>query len=104
MPNIDWSQMQTAEQRAAAARKALVPQAISRAQGKAVLQMLGLWPGVEAWAETLEGEARIKAHIALYDTNEWRRDSPTVTEAAQTMGISPEQLDEMYIQAAAIML
>ncbi len=39
---IDWAQMKTAEQIAEEDRRALVPQEISRAQGRAVLGLMGL--------------------------------------------------------------
>lgn len=101
---IDWSQMKTAEQLAEEARKALVPAVISRAQGKMALIGAGLWPQVESFVAGLEPTARAMAEVALNDTTEWRRDSPFLAQCAQGLGLSDLQLDDLFVQAAGLML
>lgn len=85
--------------------EALVPQTVSRAQGKAALIMGGLWSSVVNYAEGLEDEmVKLLAQTALYDTQEWRRDSPFLTECAQSMGLTEEDLDNLFITASGILL
>lgn len=81
----------------------VVPQAVSRAQGKAVLIQMGLWSAVVAFVEAIEDATqKALAEVALYDTVEWRRDSPFLATAAGALSISSEQLDAMFIAAAQI--
>ena len=98
---IDWSQMKTAEDLAEDARKAAVPQSITRAQGKVALISAGLWPQVEAFVASIEDPTeRALAMVALHDTNEWRRDSPFLMQCAAQLGLSDARLDELFTAAA----
>lgn len=81
-----------------------VPERVSKAQGKAVLIMAGIWPDVEDYLATLQGEDRIIADLALNDTTEWKRDSPFLNQAATALGISDKQLDTLFLQASKIKL
>ena len=82
---------------------AVVPQVVSRAQGKAVLISMGIWPFVVAFVDAIEDPTeRALAEVALYDTVEWRRDSAFLATAAAALSISEEQLDGMFITAAEI--
>ena len=82
-------------------RRALVPQVVSRAQGKVALMQAGLWPSVlefvAAIAEPLE---KFKAEVALNDAQEWQRDSAFLTTAAAALGLGDEQLDALFVAAA----
>ena len=82
-----------------------VPEAVSRAQGKAALILAGLWDAVTQYVEGIEDNTtKLLAETALYDTQEWRRDSPFLVECAAALGMSSEDLDELFINAAEIKL
>lgn len=82
-----------------------VPQVVSRAQGKTVLISQGLWAGVQAWIAAIEDDTqRALAEVAVNDTQEWRRDSPTMIAAASALGITEEQMDELFIAASQVEL
>lgn len=88
-----------------AAPEPAVPESVTRAQGKAALIGAGLWPGVQAYvAGIADPTQQALADVALNDTLEWRRDSPFLAACADGMGLSPEQLDALFISAAQIVL
>ena len=83
----------------------VVPQSVSRAQGKAALIQAGYWQGVMAFVAAIEDETqRALAEVALNDTQEWRRDSPFLNAAAAALGLSTEQLDALFVAAREIQL
>lgn len=82
-----------------------VPAQVSRAQGKAALIQAGLWDSVVAYvAGIADATERALAEVALYDTQDWRRDSPFLTQAAAVLGLAEAQLDDLFRQAAKIIL
>lgn len=81
-----------------------VPQSVSRAQGKAALFNAGLLEVVESYIDGLMGEEKVRATLAFNETNEWRRDSPFLTQAATTLGLTEQQLDNLFILADSIVL
>ena len=82
-----------------------VPQSVSRAQGKLALIGAGLWPAVIAFVEGIaDPTQRAYAEVALYDTQEWRRDSPFLTSASAALDLSDEQLDALFITAGGLQL
>ena len=82
-----------------------VPQRVTRAQGKTVLIMNGLWEGVLQFVATIpDPTERALAEVALHDTQEWRRESPFLTAAAAALGLSSEQLDAVFATASEIEL
>jgi hypothetical protein len=82
-----------------------VPQAITRAQGKAALIQAGLWPQVLAFMAGIEDpNDKLLAEVALNDTVNWERSSPFLARVAAELGLSQQQLDELFIAAAAIVL
>ncbi|WP_395026254.1 hypothetical protein [Comamonas odontotermitis] len=103
---IDWSQMKTAEQIAEEERRARVPAEISRAQGRAILGSMKLTPQVEAYfASITDEEEAMWVDLAWNHTTTWRRyESPFLTRAAQALGLTDQQLDEMFIAAAQIVI
>lgn len=106
MPNIDWGQLKTAEQIAEDERRARVPAEISRAQGRAILGLRGLTPAVEAYFTAItDPQEAMWADLAWNHTTTWRRfDSPFLTAASAALGLSDEDLDEMFIAAAQIVI
>lgn len=82
-----------------------VPQQITRAQGKAALIMQGLWGAVLGYVASMQDPTqRALAEVALNDTLTWERSSPFLNAAAAGLGVTDEQLDALFIQAAGIAL
>lgn len=82
-----------------------VPQQITRAQGKAALIMQGLWGAVLDYVASIQDPTqRALAEVALNDTLTWGRSSPFLNSAAARLGMTGEQLDALFIQAAGIAL
>lgn len=104
MLNIDWSQLKTAEQIAEEEHRASVPAQISRAQGRAILGLRGLTPGVEAYiAQVIDQEEAMWADLAWNHTTSWNRyGSPFLIKAAASLGLSESALDEMFIAGQRI--
>ena len=83
----------------------IMPQTVSRAQGKASLLMFGLLDDVEAYIEAMpEGVDKKLALLAYNETNEWHRESPFLQQMASEIGLTQEQLDNLFIVAATIIL
>ena len=82
-----------------------VPAQVSRAQGKAVLIQLGLWQQVLDFVAAIpDSTQRALAEVALHDTQNWQRSSPFLNQAADALGLTPEQMDELFIAADQVML
>jgi len=81
------------------------PPVITRAQGKAALITAGLWNDVLAYVAAIpDATQKALAEVALHDTQTWQRSSPFLAAAAQALGLSDEQLDELFATAALIEL
>lgn len=76
----------------------VVPASVSRFQAKAALHQAGLL----ADAEAAIAAADYIAQIAWSDAAEWRRDSPTIAALAATLGLTDEQVDQLFITATQI--
>lgn len=82
-----------------------VPQQVTRAQGKVALIQAGLWQAVLDYVEGItDPTEKALADVALNDTTHWRRDSPFLNQAALAVGLSEEQLDDLFVAAAHIAL
>lgn len=87
------------------ARLARVPQMVSRAQGKVALIQAGLWPQVLSFVAAIPDPVeRAVAEVTLHDTQEWRRDSAFLAQAAQALDLTEQQLDELFVTAAEVTL
>lgn len=115
---IDWTQMQTAEQLAAAADP--VPAEVPRWAGRLALKRHVLESGALvlltpdearpddnllaltlAWRMSLApGELADRVDAALDDAKDWLRDSETVAAVGAVLGLSVEQVDELFRWAA----
>ena len=83
----------------------VVPQSVSRAQGKLALIGAGLWPAAIAFVDGISDPVqKAYAEVALNDTQEWRRDSPFLTSATAALGLTEEQLDALFITAGGLQL
>lgn len=82
-----------------------VPEQVSRAQGKAALIQAGLWQAVLDYVDSItDPTEKALADVALNATTHWNHNSPFLNAAAQALGLTSEQLDDLFIQAAGIEL
>jgi hypothetical protein len=81
-------------------RRALASQPITAFQGKVVLHRRGMIEAAEAIATAAGGETL----FAWERAQEWRRDSPTITGLGAALGLSGEQIDDLFIEAAGVAL
>lgn len=80
-----------------------VPNSVTRAQGKIALIMAGLWDAVVGFVNSIDDPIdKAIAEVALNDTLEWERDSEFLNTAAQVLGISSQDLDNLFISASSI--
>ena len=83
----------------------VVPQQITRAQGKATLTKTGRWSAILAYVETIpDPTEKAMVQVALHDTLNWERTSPTVLQAAAALGMTSAEMDELFISAAKVVL
>lgn len=87
----------TPEDIAAALREDMV---VSRFQGRVALSRAGLLDAAEAAAVAAGGETLMAWQEAL----EWRRTSPTIAALAAALGLTDEQVDDLFRAAADIAL
>ena len=77
-----------------------VPQAVSRFQARMALRAAGMFDAVEAMMA--DPEAPIAAVEAWQTAQEFRRLSPTISAMAQALGLTDEQLDDLFRAAGKI--
>ena len=83
----------------------VVPQQVTRAQGKVVLIQMGLWEQVVAFVEAIADPVqKAIAEVAVYETLHWQRDSAFLNQAATALGITQQQMDQLFIAASQVML
>jgi len=75
-----------------------VPSAVSMFQARAALLAAGLYEAVDAAIQQAGGVNLVAWEYAT----EVRRDSPLVAAMAQQLGLTDEQVDQLFRQAAAI--
>lgn len=78
----------------------VVPQVVTRFQARAALHLAGLLPQVEALMTDPGTDAL--ARLAWTDAQEFRRQSPTVLAMAGALGLTEQQLDNLFTTANAI--
>lgn len=75
-----------------------VPAAVSMFQARAVLMAHGLYDTVDAALKAAGG-----VHLLAWEyATEVRRNSPLVADMARQLGLTDEQVDDLFIQAAQI--
>jgi hypothetical protein len=97
--------VQITEQEADAIRAAnipppQVPQSVTRFQAKAALLGAGLLEQVEAYMAMPDTPMVTK--LAWTDTQDFERASPTVAGLSALLGLTSEQVDELFITASGI--
>ena len=86
----------------APAPDAPVPAAVSRFQARAALLAAGLLATIENAVAAYDGEDASLVQLAWSEATEWKRLSPTVTALASIVGLTDQQLDDLFIAAAQI--
>lgn len=82
-----------------------VPDAITRAQGKAALIHADLMPAVLAFiASIADPKDRAMAEVTMNDADVWRRDNAFLNAAGSALGLTSAQIDDLFRQAATIEL
>ncbi|MFC7067469.1 hypothetical protein [Brucella rhizosphaerae] len=74
------------------------PQVVSRFQARAALFAAGLLPQVE----NAISEAEPLVQMAWSDAQEFRRDSPTILALANVIGLTENQVDQLFTEAFQI--
>lgn len=77
-----------------------VPVAVSRFQAKVALDAWQLLDDVEVMMA--DPATPLVTRLAWADAQEFRRDSPIVLAMAQALGLTPAQLDELFIYAGGV--
>lgn len=92
------------EQRAAyEAAKNAVPQTMTAWQARAILEIEGLLTQVEsAIAELDEGPAKIIIKSAWENNAEFKRDSLAIEGISKSIGLTSEQVDELFRKGASL--
>lgn len=75
-----------------------VPSSVTAAQIRIFLHKAGMLEGVEAQIASMSKEAQ----IAWEYSTEVQRASPLLDEVAQVFKLTPEQIDQFFIEAAAL--
>lgn len=73
---------------------------VSRFQARAALHLAGLLDTVQALMDDPATDPI--ARLAWQDAQEFRRTSPTITTLAAALGLTDEQLDDLFTTAAGI--
>lgn len=82
-----------------------VPQQVTNAQGAAALIQAGLWQSILDYVDGMQDATeKALAEVALHRTTHWMRTSPFLNNAATALGLSSEDLDNLFIQASEIEL
>lgn len=82
-----------------------VPAVVSRAKGKVVLIRAGLWQSVLDYVAAIpDPEQRAIAEVALHDTQEWSRESPFMAAISSALGVTEEQMDQLFIATQEVVL
>jgi hypothetical protein len=79
-----------------------IPPSVSMRQARLALLGAGLYEQVETFVAVMDGEVGEQARIEWEFATEVRRDSPLVTILATALELSEEQLDALFIEAAAL--
>ena len=76
--------------------------AVTQRQARLALHAAGLLGAVQAAIDAMQEPDRTEAQIAWDYASEVRRDDPLVQSLAPALGLTPEQLDALFEQAAQL--
>lgn len=79
-----------------------VPVSITPRQGLIMLSRSGLLATVNSAIDAMEGQSGEEARIDFDRASEWRRDWPLLNQLASGLGLTDEQIDQLFITAATL--
>lgn len=79
-----------------------VPLSIANWRAKAVIELTGLTAQVEQALAAMTGPEGVVARSAWNGNADFARNGATVTTLATTLGLSDQQVDQMFIQASQL--
>lgn len=79
-----------------------VPQKVARTQAKKALALAGLLTTVESIIAGMTGQAGDFARIDWNDSLTFNRDNATLNQLGTQLGLTSEQLDQLFITAAGL--
>lgn len=77
-----------------------IPQSVTRFQARAALHLAGLLEQVEAMIA--DPATPVLAKLAWQDAQEFKRTSPTIAAMSAALGLTEQQLDDLFTTAAGI--
>lgn len=80
--------------------KSRIPQEVTALQGLLAIDAAGLSGAYETWANDPDRTFAQRAFIQRAQT--WRRDDPTLQGAAEALGLTEAQLDDLFTLAATL--
>jgi hypothetical protein len=80
----------------------VIPYEIANWRARAVLEIAGLLPTVDAAIAALTGDAGIVARAAWNSGAPFVRNGPTVTALSSALGLTSAQVDAMFLQAESL--
>lgn len=80
--------------------KPTVPEFVTPRQGVEMLIEADMYDAVVAYIDSIPGKEGEKAKNRFNRANEFRRDDPLVIAIATAQGMTTEQIDQMFIDAA----
>ena len=102
LPTIGLESVEEHEFPVAPPEPVVVPQELANWQARAVLEIAGLLPTVEAAIAALTGDAGIVARAAWNSGAPFVRNGPTVLALSSALGLSSAQVDAMFLQAESL--
>lgn len=81
-------------------RPVVVPDSITPLQGLLILDRVGLAEAYQTWAQDPSRTFVEKAFVEKAAV--WRRDDPVLNAGAVVLGITAQQLDQMFIEGAKL--
>jgi len=84
------------------APEAHIPQSVSMRQARLAMLSAGILDAVESMIAAMEGDAGKAARIDWEFAKDVRRDWPLVAELGAQLGMTEDQIDELFIAAAEI--
>lgn len=79
-----------------------VPETVSMGQARIALHRAGLLTQVDTAIASLPDQLRVEAELAWQYSNEVERHNGLVSMLAPALGLSEEQLDQLFITAASV--
>lgn len=80
----------------------VIPKSITPRQGLLILSRLGLLDEVKTAIANMEGQSGDEARIEWEYATSWERSWPLLVSVASGLGLTTEQIDDIFIQAAQI--